>query len=63
MELTTTVTELRYALEFFLPHFRCVGNGMAYAFAMLEAGLVRSKKQSQNGPRTFVCTRLLVRLS
>ena len=44
MELTTTVTELRYALDtFFFLISGALVMWMAAGFAMLEAGLVRSK--------------------
>ncbi len=49
MELTTTVTELRYALDtFFFTSFQgALVMWMAAGFAMLEAGLVRSKNTTE----------------
>lgn len=48
MELTTTVTELRYALDtFFFLMSGALVMWMAAGFAMLEAGLVRSKNTTE----------------
>ncbi len=48
MELTTTVTELRYALDtFFFLISGALVMWMAAGFAMLEAGLVRSKNTTE----------------
>ncbi len=48
MELTTTVTELRYALDtFFFLISGALVMWMAAGFAMLEAGLVRAKNTTE----------------
>ncbi len=49
MELSTTVSELRYALDtFFFLMSGALVMWMAAGFAMLEAGLVRSKKYNRD---------------
>ncbi len=55
MELTTTVTELRYALDTF--YFLISGAlvmWMAAGFAMLESGLVRSKNTTEILAKNFI---------
>ncbi|WED22258.1 ammonium transporter [Vibrio sp. JC009] len=55
MELTTTVTELRYALDtFFFLISGALVMWMAAGFAMLEAGLVRSKNTTEILTKNFV---------
>ncbi|MGL5430270.1 MAG: ammonium transporter [Vibrio sp.] len=66
MELSTTVTELRYALDtFFFLISGALVMWMAAGFAMLEAGLVRSKNTTEILTKNFVlyaiaCTTYLV---
>lgn len=55
MELLTTVTELRYALDtFFFLISGALVMWMAAGFAMLEAGLVRSKNTTEILTKNFV---------
>jgi len=55
MELSTTVTELRYALDtFFFLISGALVMWMAAGFAMLEAGLVRSKNTTEILTKNFV---------
>lgn len=66
MELLTTVTELRYALDtFFFLISGALVMWMAAGFAMLEAGLVRSKNTTEILTKNFVlyaiaCTMFLL---
>lgn len=66
MELATTVTELRYALDtFFFLISGALVMWMAAGFAMLEAGLVRSKNTTEILTKNFclyaiACTTYLV---
>lgn len=66
MELITTVTELRYALDtFFFLISGALVMWMAAGFAMLEAGLVRSKNTTEILTKNFVlyaiaCTMFLL---
>ncbi|MGO1296799.1 MAG: ammonium transporter [Vibrio sp.] len=66
MELSVTVTELRYALDtFFLLISGALVMWMAAGFAMLEAGLVRSKNTTEILAKNFVlyaiaCTMYLI---
>jgi Amt family ammonium transporter len=66
MELTTTVTELRYALDtFFFLISGALVMWMAAGFAMLESGLVRSKNTTEILTKNFVlyaiaCTMYLI---
>lgn len=66
MELSLTVTELRYALDtFFLLISGALVMWMAAGFAMLEAGLVRSKNTTEILTKNFVlyaiaCTTFLI---
>ncbi|PMH41227.1 ammonium transporter [Vibrio sp. 10N.286.49.B3] len=66
MELSTTVIELRYALDtFFLLISGALVMWMAAGFAMLEAGLVRSKNTTEILTKNFclyaiACTTFLV---
>ena len=55
MELLTTVTELRYALDtFFFLISGALVMWMAAGFAMLEAGLVRSKNTTEILAKNFI---------
>ena len=55
MELSITVTELRYALDtFFFLISGALVMWMAAGFAMLEAGLVRSKNTTEILTKNFV---------
>ena len=66
MELSVTVTELRYALDtFFFLISGALVMWMAAGFAMLEAGLVRSKNTTEILTKNFVlyaiaCTMYLI---
>lgn len=66
MELSITVTELRYALDtFFFLISGALVMWMAAGFAMLEAGLVRSKNTTEILTKNFVlyaiaCTTYLI---
>jgi Amt family ammonium transporter len=66
MELSTTVTELRYALDtFFFLISGALVMWMAAGFAMLESGLVRSKNTTEILTKNFVlyaiaCTMYLI---
>jgi Amt family ammonium transporter len=66
MELSATVTELRYALDtFFFLISGALVMWMAAGFAMLEAGLVRSKNTTEILTKNFVlyaiaCTMYLI---
>lgn len=58
MELATTVTELRYALDtFFFLISGALVMWMAAGFAMLEAGLVRSKNTTEILTKNFLFVR------
>lgn len=55
MDLSVTVTELRYALDtFFFLISGALVMWMAAGFAMLEAGLVRSKNTTEILTKNFV---------